>query len=210
MRNILLCFFLIIAQQVVAQSGSFVQLKNLTSFKEKFSTASQQLQSVESDFVQVKNLSLLKDKITSSGKFYYKKGNKVRIEYTKPFTYLMVINENAVMVKDEQKKSNFNASSNRIMKSINSIMIDCMSGNVLNNKEFVTTVLENPKEYLLSLTPSSNLMKKMFSKIEVFVSKIDYNVLRLNMVENGGDNSLMTFNNRIINKSLDEKLFSTK
>jgi outer membrane lipoprotein-sorting protein len=53
-------------------------------------------------------------------------------------------------------------------------------------------------------------MKKMFSKIEIYLSKNDFNVLRLNMIELGGDNSLMTFTNRRLNKSLDEKLFSTK
>jgi outer membrane lipoprotein-sorting protein len=60
------------------------------------------------------------------------------------------------------------------------------------------------------MTPSSSLMKKMFAKIEVFLSKTDYNVLRLNMIENEGDNSLMTFSNRILNKTIDENLFSTK
>jgi outer membrane lipoprotein-sorting protein len=70
--------------------------------------------------------------------------------------------------------------------------------------------MENAKEYMLTLTPSTSMMKKMFSRIEVYLSKTDYNVLRLNMIEKEGDNSLMTFTNRVINKTLDEKLFSTK
>ena len=53
-------------------------------------------------------------------------------------------------------------------------------------------------------------MKKMFDRIEVYVAKQDFQVLRLNMVETGGDHSLMTFTNRISNKPLDEKLFATK
>jgi outer membrane lipoprotein-sorting protein len=179
-------------------------------FKQKFTAASLQLQSVESDFVQVKNLSLLKEKITSHGKFFYKKGNKVRIEYVKPFSYLMVLNNDAMMVMDEHKKSTFNTRSNKMMQSINSIMMDCMSGNVYNNKEFSTNVMENTKEYMLTLTPSTSMMKKMFSTIEVYLSKTDYTVLRLNMIEKEGDNSLMTFSNRILNKAIDEKLFNTK
>ncbi len=210
MRTLFSILLIFCFSMINAQPGGFTPLKDVSAFKQKFALASQQLQSVESDFVQVKNLRLLKDKMTSHGKFYYKKSNKVRIEYTKPFTYLMVLNGNAMMVKDEQKKSNFNTRSNKMMQSINNIMMDCMSGNVYNNKEFLTAVSENQKEYLLTMTPASSLMKKMFSKIEVYLSKTDYNVLRLNMVENEGDNSLMTFSNRILNKTIDENLFSTK
>lgn len=209
MKTILILLFTFVNFTLLAQQTGYTAVKDLKAFKEKFTQASQALQSVESDFTQVKNLSMLKDKVQSSGKFYYKKGNKVRIEYLKPFSYLMILNNNSMMVKDEHKQSNFNTRSNKMMQSINTIMLDCMSGNVYNNKEFSTLVSENGKEYLLSLTPVTSLMKKMFSKIEVYLSKTDYNVLRLNMVENGGDNSLMTFTNRVLNKPLNENLFST-
>jgi outer membrane lipoprotein-sorting protein len=210
MKYFLIVSFLLVSFSAFAQPAGYSSLKDVNQFKRNFSLSSQQLQSVESDFVQVKNLSLMKNKITSSGKFYYKKENKVRIEYLKPYSYLMVLNGHAMMVKDEQKKSNFNSRNNKMMQSINNIMLDCMSGNVYNNKDFATSVYENQKEYLLSLIPSSSMMKKMFSKIEIYLSKNDFNVLRLNMIELGGDNSLMTFTNRLLNKSLDEKLFSTK
>ncbi len=210
MKYFLIVSFILISFSALAQPAGYSSLKDVNQFKKNFSLSSQQLQSVESDFVQVKNLSLMKNKITSSGKFYYKKENKVRIEYLKPYSYLMVLNGHAMMVKDEQKKSNFNSRNNKMMQSINNIMLDCMSGNVYNNKDFTTSVYENQKEYLLSLIPSTSMMKKMFSKIEIYLSKNDFNVLRLNMIELGGDNSLMTFTNRLLNKSLDEKLFSTK
>ena len=210
MKYFFLLSFIFFTSSTFAQPAGYSSLKDVNQFKKNFALSSQQLQSVESDFVQVKNLSLMKNKITSSGKFYYKKENKVRIEYLKPYSYLMVLNGHAMMVKDEQKKSNFNSRNNKMMQSINNIMLDCMSGNVYNNKDFTTSVYENQKEYLLSLIPSTSLMKKMFSKIEIYLSKNDFNVLRLNMIELGGDNSLMTFTNRLLNKSLDEKLFSTK
>jgi outer membrane lipoprotein-sorting protein len=85
-----------------------------------------------------------------------------------------------------------------------------MKGTVYNNKEFSTQVMENAKEYLLQLTPTTTMMKKMFAKIEVYVDKKNYNVLRLNMVEQGGDNSLMTFTNHMLNKNLMDALFSLK
>lgn len=199
------CFFI-----THAQPAGFAALKDLAGFKQKFAASSQQLMNLESDFVQTKNLSMLKDKIVSKGKFYYKKNNKVRIEYFKPYTYLMIINQNTMLVKDEQKKSNYNTRSNKIMQSINNIMLDCMSGNVYNNKEFSTQVFESGKEYFLSLTPTTSTMKKMFSRIEVSLNKTTFQVLRLNMIENGGDNTVMVFSNQNTTRNLDEILFSTK
>lgn len=153
---------------------------------------------------------MLNDKVTSKGKFYYKKSNKVRIEYTLPYQYLMVLNNNQMLVKDEQKSSNYNTRSNKMMQSINNIMLDCMRGTVYQNKEFNVQVLEGSKDYLLQLNPVTTVMKKMFLRIEVYLDKSDLNVIRLNMVEQGGDNSLMTFSNRVMNTNLNESLFATR
>lgn len=189
---------------------TYSPIKDLTSFKCNFSKASAAIESIESDFIQVKNLSLLKDKLNSKGRFYYKKENKVRIEYTTPYKYCMVINDKQMTVKDEQKTSNYNTRSNKMMQSINGIMLDCMRGTVYNNKDFATTVLESNKDFQLQLIPSTSMMKNMFSRIEVYLDKKTFQVLRLNMVEKGGDNSLMTFSNTVMNKSLNDALFTIK
>jgi outer membrane lipoprotein-sorting protein len=122
----------------------------------------------------------------------------------------MVLNNNQMLVKDEQKSSNYNTRSNKMMQSINNIMLDCMRGTVYQNKEFNVQVLEGSKDYLLQLNPVTTVMKKMFLRIEVYLDKSDLNVIRLNMVEQGGDNSLMTFSNRVMNTNLNESLFATR
>lgn len=209
MRYVVLYFLLLCSYQTLSAQG-FNAVKDVANFKTNFSKASAAMLSIESDFVQVKNLSLLKDKLTSKGKFFYKKENKVRIEYQSPYKYCMVINDKQMTVKDEQKTSNYNTRSNKMMQSINGIMLDCMRGTVYNNKDFNTTVLESNKEYQLQLNPSTSVMKKMFSRIEVYLDKKTFQVLRLNMVEVGGDNSLMTFSNTVLNKTLSDALFSLK
>ena len=193
-----------------SQTTGFTTIKDELASKTNFASASQKIESIESQFNQVKNLSMLKDKIVSKGKFYYKKGNKVRIEYTTPYQYLMVLNNNTMMIKDDQKTSNYNTKSNKMMQSINNIMLDCMRGSVYNNKEFSVQAFESPKEYLLKMKPQTSIMKKMFANIEVFLDKKDFHVLRLNMIENGGDNSLMSFSNTVMNKNVADALFNTK
>ncbi|MEZ5046314.1 MAG: outer membrane lipoprotein carrier protein LolA [Chitinophagaceae bacterium] len=158
-------FFLILLVQniiALAQDNSYKPVKQLEQFKKNFAASSASLQSIESDFVQTKNLSVLKNKISSKGKFFYKKENKVRIEYSNPYYYLMVINQNQMMVKDGNKTTNFNTKSNKLMQSINTIMLDCMRGTVSNNKDFSMQVYENNNEYLLQMTPITNSMKRLF------------------------------------------------
>lgn len=209
MRAYVILLLLVLSRaHLIGQTYS--PIKDLTGFKSNFLKASAAIESIESDFIQVKNLSLLKDKLNSKGRFYYKKENKVRIEYTTPYKYCMVINDKQMTVKDEQKTSNYNTRSNKMMQSINGIMLDCMRGTVYNNKDFATTVLESNKDVQLQLIPSSSMMKNMFSRIEVYLDKKTYQVLRLNMVEKGGDNSLMTFSNTVMNKSLNDALFTIK
>ena len=150
-----LIVLLVLSAISYAQPAGYRAIKDLNSFKTQFAQASAKINSIESDFVQVKNLAMIKDKMTSKGKFYYKKDRKVRIDYSSPYKYLMVLNGNDMKVKDEQKTSNYNARSNKMMQSINNVMMDCMRGTVYNNKEFVTTVFENAKDYALILTPST-------------------------------------------------------
>lgn len=203
-------FFTLLLLQVCtfAQNNGFTAVKDIAGFKTSFAAASQKIESIESNFSQVKNLAMLKDKINSKGKFYYKKGNKVRIEYTAPYTYLMVLNNNNMTIRDGQKTSNYNTKSNKIMQSVNNIMLDCMRGSVYGNKEFSVEAFESGKEYLLKMKPTTAVMKKMFANIEVFLDKKDFHVLRLNMIENGGDNSLMSFTNSVLNKNIPDALFS--
>jgi len=210
MRLIFLLLISFFFGSLLAQPAGYKIIKDPASFKSKFAEASQKIASIQSDFVQVKNLSMLNDKVTSKGKFFYKKSNKVRIEYASPYQYLMVLNNNQMLVKDEQKTSNYNTRSNKMMQSTNNIMLDCMRSTVYQNKEFNVQVLEGSKDYLLQLNPVTTVMKKMFQRIEVFLDKSDLNVVRLNMVEQGGDNSLMTFSNRMMNTNLNESLFAIR
>jgi outer membrane lipoprotein-sorting protein len=92
---------------VVAQIKGFTPVKDLPAFKKSFAEASKKVNSIKCDFVQEKNLSVLSEKITSKGTFMFMKQNKTRLEYIKPFKYLLIINGDKVFIKDEQKSNTF-------------------------------------------------------------------------------------------------------
>ena len=96
-----------------------------------------------------RNLSLLSEKIKSKGKFYFKKEDKVRIEYTAPYAYLVVMNGGQLTIKDEQKTSKINTKNSKLMQSVNRIIIDCMRGTVFQNSDFKVSAYENGQNYLI-------------------------------------------------------------
>src|SRR5882757_1033510 len=145
-----------------AQYAGYTPLPDLTKFKELFSVEAQKVISIKSDFVQEKNLSMLSEKITSKGKFWFKKDNRVRMEYSQPFQYLMIINKDKVFVKDGQKTNTISTKSNKLFQQINKITVDCVQGTVLTNPDFSTRVFENKNAYLVELSPVSKNLKEFF------------------------------------------------
>jgi len=199
-----------IGMMAVAQPKGFRTVQNIPAFQQSLAKNTAAIQTIQSDFVQVKHLSLLADKITSKGKFYYRKEDKVRIEYTTPFTYLLVMNAGQVMVKDEQKTSKINTRNSKTMQSVNRIMIDCMRGSVFTNTDFKVTAYENGSNYLLSLAPANDAMKKMFRQIDVYLAKSSFDVDRLTMTEQSGDYTDMDFTKTQHNVALNDALFKVR
>lgn len=209
-RTWLTCCFALMSVFAIAQPAGFSTVANTTVLQQNLSKATNATQTITSDFNQVKHMKMLNDKVSSKGKFYFKKDNRIRIEYTSPFKYLMVMNGSSITVKDEQKTSKINMRNSKAMQSANRIMIDCMSGSVYNNKDFSVKTFEGKGQYLMQLTPVTSSMKGLFSRIDVYIDKADYSVSKLMLNENGGDYTEMNFVNKKKNQPLSDALFSVR
>lgn len=208
----LITVIILLVQCITAwsQLKGYQPLKNVASFQQSLSKSNESRQTIASDFTQTKHLSLLAEKMKSKGKFYFKKEDKVRIEYTSPYYYLMVMNGGQLMVKDEQKTSKINTRNSKAMQSVNRIMIDCMRGTVFQNPDFKVSAYDAAQGYLLSMVPVTDAMKKMFKQIDVYMDKNSFDVSRLTMTETGGDYTDMDFTNTQHNPALNEALFKAK
>lgn len=210
MRKFLFVVLSCLAVMAQAQPKGYGPLKNADAFRQALQQANASKTSVVSDFIQTKHLSLLEDKIISKGQFFFKKENRIRIAYTEPYTYLLVMNGGEILVQDGHKTSRINTRNSKLMQSVNRIIIDCMSGNVFRNTDFSVVAWESSNSYLLSLTPATDAMKKMFDRIEVYLDRKHLDVTRLTMTETGGDFTDMDFKNIRHNTDLNDALFKTK
>lgn len=192
-----------------AQSG-FKPVADLPALKQQFAKAAQQTQSIQCDFVQEKNLSMLSDKIVSKGKFWFKKENKVRMEYQQPSYYLLVINGKDIRIKDAQKENKVSGKSNKLFEQINKITVDCVRGTVLDNADFRTKATENAQYYRLELVPVNKAMKDYFSTIVLLVEKQDFSVSKITMAEASGDDTTISFLHKQLNANISDAVFSVK
>jgi outer membrane lipoprotein-sorting protein len=205
----IICILLVfLSVQAFAQYTGYKPVANVPEFKKQFAQESSKITSITSAFTQEKILIALTEKITSTGTFKFKRNNKVRIEYIRPFTYLMIMNGDKMLVRDDQKENRINVKSNKLFQQINRIMVDCIQGTIVESKDFTVKIYENEKTYLLEMTPTAKMLKEFFETIVVTIEKKDYSVQSIEMNEPAGDKTMMTFREKKINDSISDAVFA--
>lgn len=199
---------IVLALTVKAQYPGFVLVQNQETFKQTLNSVTRNVSDINSDFIQEKTLSMLSDKITSRGNFWFKRENKVRMEYTHPFPYLLILNGGKIYIRDGQKENKLSASSSKIFEQVNRILLDCVGGTILRNPDFQARVFESPKSWLIELNPVAKNLKELYQKINIFIDRKDFTAESIDMFEISGDHSSIRFFNKVLNANIPDALFA--
>jgi outer membrane lipoprotein-sorting protein len=211
MRIIVSLFFLLIFPLISLanpQDSIFREMKDTTAFKKKLAEASKKMLSIECHFTQTKNSDMLNKPVISEGYFCYKNKTQVRWEYLQPFSYIIVINNGKLVVKDETRTSNYDMTANKSFLEINTKLTAIMDGSILENHAgFAVKYSGNDKSYRIELTPVSNDMADFFSSIAVSFDNTDLSVVALKMFEKTGDYTEIEFHDKKINQPVSDEKF---
>ena len=192
---------------VFSQEKNTSPIKDLSKLIEQINVASAKTNTITADFSQVKEMSFLEEKAISSGKFYYDKSNKLRWEYTEPFSYAIILNNGRLRIIDEGKSKDFEAGSNRMFLEISNIMTGMVNGTLLSSPQFTTTWSEGPDYYLAELIPAGTRLKDYLSRIELKINNQDFTVDELKMYEKSGDYTEISFHNKKLNETIPVEIF---
>ena len=106
------------------------------SFKEKVLKTAQATKSIVSDFQQTKHLSVLDNAIISEGQLNFKAPNLVKWEYIKPYKNIAIFKDDKLLVNNEGKKDEMDLSSNRLFKSLNTLIVNSIKGDMFDETQF--------------------------------------------------------------------------
>jgi len=191
-----------------AQPPGYTLLTETAAFEHSLGQATASTESIRADFSQEKSLSLLSEKINSSGKFWFHRKDKLKMEYLKPFSYTLILNADRIYIRDGEKETRLSASSGNAFRQVNHILIDCVSGNMLRNPDFQYTVYQNPGHFLILLRPIARNLKAVYKNINIVLDKTDYSVTAVELDEISGDKTTLRFLNKEINVPIPETVFA--
>ena len=209
--RILILFLLIFNTVTYSQTEGFKNVSNSAPVFTKLKEASGKINSMQSSFTQEKVMSIFSETIKSKGQFYYKKTNLLRWEYTDPFKYLIIINNDKIFIRDESKGNVFDMKSNKMFKEINNIMLGSVQGTLFNDsKNYTIKLWENKSFYLVELSPINAGLKDFVKTIYLYFDKKDNTVSKLRLTEPSGDYTIISFTNKKMNVNISADKFSFK
>ena len=193
-----------------SQSESFKPMNDAEQFSENLKSFNRETTTLVSDFRQVKHLDILSEDIVTYGKFYFKKEDKLKWEYSDPFEYTIIFNGNEIMIRDENRESRYNTESNQMFRQISRLMSNVIRGEIMEEEEeFSTGYFENKLEYLVILTPKTEQYRQFFQQIEIYLGRADLLVKKLKFIEQSEDNTLIEFSNEKRNEPIPDTVFIT-
>lgn len=205
MRRLIICaIFCLAAVNAFAQTSQ-------AQIIEKVNKASAAMKTLECDFVQTKHLKILNENMVSKGKMYYSQPDKLRWEYTSPYTYTFILNSNQVLLRNDSRSDVINVDQNKMFKEIARMMMNSIVGKCLSDdKSFQTTIKETPTEWVAELIPLKKDMKQMWDKLILHFDRARNYVVRVEMHEKNGDYTIIDLKNVKKDQSLPSGVFNVQ
>ena len=209
MKKLIVSIFLFVcALHLCAQ---FKPMADVERFNSELAAEAQNLRSIESDFVQQKYLDVFDEMILSEGKFFYKSENKIRMEYSKPLDYLIVINGAKLKIVSDRKKNVMNLSANKMMNQMQDMLTACMVGDLSRlTADYELAYYEDSKYYEVRIKPVNKTIRSYIVEIVIHIDKENMSVDKLRLSETETNYTEYLFRNKRFNSLTDESIFEVR
>lgn len=198
-----------LVSMLICASAAFAQSAADAKVIQQINAVASKMRTMQCDFVQTKHMKMLNDKMVSHGKMYYQQSDKLRWEYTSPYTYTFVLNGSKVLLSKGKRNDVINVNQSKFFKEIARIMMNSVVGKCLSDKkDFRTSIATTNSEWIATLVPQRKEMKQMFQKIVLHFNKSRKMVSTVELVEKKGDRTVIQLTNVKTNSPINAKVFS--
>ena len=205
MKKLFLFFFAVVLSTTVSLAQSTGDAK----IKQQINAVASKMKTMQCDFVQTKYMKMLNDKMVSYGRMYYQQSDKLRWEYTSPYTYTFILNGSKVLLNKGKRSDVINVNQSKFFKEIARIMMNSVVGKCLTDeKDFKVSISTSASEWVATLLPQRKDMKQMFQKIVLHFSRSQMMVSSVELIEKKGDRTVIQLKNVKTNSTINAKMFS--
>ena len=194
--------------RIEGYTQEYKKSENPNEINSLLSENAKQVNDLKGVFVQTKHIGSLNIQVESKGSFLYKKqGSKILWEYISPTQSSMVFINGEFHIRQQDNVSANSNKQNAIFSELNTIILNSLSGNLVNTKGFNKDFFESQNRYLIQLRPNSSELSQFLIKLEIYFNKTDYRVSEVKLYEVGNDITSISFTNLQTNPNLSDSLF---
>ena len=206
MKRLLILLFVFVFVQL-----SLMAQQSEAQIRQAITQAASAMKTMQCDFTQTKHLKMLNDKMTSKGRMYYQQTNRLRWEYTSPYSYTFILNDDKVLLKNKQRNDVIDVNKNKLFREIARIMMNSVVGTSLtDDKSFKSTITTNNSEWIASLLPQRKDLKQLFQKIILYFNRTNAMVKQVELIERNGDRTVIELNNIRTNEKISADMFTIR
>ena len=200
-----LLFLILILSHIIPLSAQQLTEEQI---KQKVNQTASAMKTMQCDFVQTKHLKMLNNDFVSHGKMYYQQSNKLRWEYTSPYSYTFILNNDQVLLKNKQRNDLIDVKQNKLFREIVRIMMSSVVGNCLaDDKNYKVSVAAIGNEWVATLLPQRKDMKQMFQKLVLHFNAKKSVVNTVELYDKNGEKTIIELKNIRINETIHPHMF---
>jgi len=158
------------------------------------------------DLLQEKKISLLREKVVSKGKIRFKKPDKISIEFFQPETSHMVYDGKTFLLyfKEEKMAERYQVQGNPVVEKYL-----LFSKDPFQEKLAQWRIVEDRESFLvLEILPK--VKDPLFVKTKMSISKKDWIISGMEMVEKNRDTTVLQYSNMRVNTGLSDSDFEIR
>ena len=201
-KNLLIIFVL----QSFFSLGQQLTKAESEQFKAKVIEKNKFVESIQSDFQQKKHLDFMSKDIETFGKMAFLKPNSLNWQYTNPYKYRIVFQNDKISINDAGSVSQIKTD-NKVFKKINHLIISSVTGDMFKEKDFQITYWKSKEKILVKLIPKDKTLLKYINEIHLYFAD-SATVERVKLIEPSNDYTEIIFTNTKINATINEATFS--
>jgi len=200
-----LLFLILILSHIIPLSAQQLTEEQI---KQKVNQTASAMKTMQCDFVQTKHLKMLNNDFVSHGKMYYQQSNKLRWEYTSPYSYTFILNNDKVLLKNKQRNDLIDIKQNKLFREIVRIMMSSVVGNCLaDDKNYKVSIATIGNEWVATLLPQRKDMKQMFPKLVLHFHAKKSVVNTVELYDKNGEKTIIELKNIRINETIHPHMF---